>query len=211
MLYSVCRGFRISWELFVSALRAFGWFRVIPLCLVLLFGLISFGYTSAPSLLLRPFYPLEYQDYISKASARYSVDPYLVAAVIECESNWNSEAESYRGAQGLMQLMPDTASDMVRLGLVDGSEYDPEDLSDAETNIMFGCAYLRYLIDYFNGSIDYAIAAYNAGLSNVEEWASAATALHNAITFPETQAYLIRVKNAHKRYQELYAGTFEGM
>ena len=73
---------------------------------------------------------------------------------------------------------------------------------------MFGCAYLRYLLDYYDGALDRAIAAYNAGIGNVEDWVDQDTALHNAITFPETQAYLVRVLNSYNRYEELYAGRF---
>lgn len=188
--------------------RLMSWFRVVPLAAVLGFGAISLAYTSAPALLVKPLYPLAYQEYIAESSAIYGLDPYLVAAVIETESNWNPQAVSHTDAQGLMQLMPVTAHDMAEMNLVDAS-FDPEALDDPETNIRFGCAYLRYLVDYFNGSTDYAIAAYNAGMSNVESWADEPTALHNAITFPETQAYLVRVKNAWGRYQELYAGVFE--
>lgn len=191
--------------------RLLSWFRVIPLGLVLAFGAISFCYTTAPALLFKPLYPLEYQEFIAKASAAYDVDPYLVAAMIETESNWHPNAASQPGARGLMQVMPATADDMAQMGLVDSSQFDPDGLDDPETNIMYGCAYMRYLIDYFGGSTDYAVAAYNAGMSNVEQWATAPTKLHNAITFPETQAYLVRVKNAWGRYQELYRGVFETM
>lgn len=85
---------------------------------------------------------------------------------------------------------------MIAKGLVDGSEYSADNLNDPATNIEFGCAYLSYLLTYFNGSTDSAIAAYNAGMGNVDGWAQQSTSLHNAITFPETQAYLIRVNNA---------------
>ena len=106
-----------------------------------------------------------------------------------------------------MQLMPETASDMISLGLVDSS-YNVSNLSDPATNIEFGCAYLSYLLTYFNGSTDSAIAAYNAGMGNVDGWAQQSTSLHNAITFPETQAYLIRVNNAWVRYKTLYPDRF---
>ena len=106
-----------------------------------------------------------------------------------------------------MQVMPETASDMISLGLVD-SFYDVSNLSDPATNIEFGCAYLSYLLAYFNGSTDSAIAAYNAGMGNVDGWAQQGTSLHNAITFPETQAYLIRVNNAWARYKTLYPDRF---
>ena len=107
-----------------------------------------------------------------------------------------------------MQLLPETAQDMVAKGLVDGSEYDPVNLKDPSTNVEFGCAYLSYLLRFFNGSTDKAIAAYNAGMGNVASWTKNSTVLHNAITFPETQAYLVRVNNAYSRYKELYPTSF---
>ncbi len=180
------------------------WYRTVPLAAVAVFGFIAYVYTFAPSILFKPFYPLEYRAYIAQSAERHTVDPLLVAAVIKAESNWDPASSSTQGAQGLMQLMPETASDMVKLGLVDGDRYDPDDLDDPATSIEIGCAYLAYLIDYFHGSIDLAIAAYNAGLSNASQWSQEDTVLHNAITFPETQAYLIRVNNAWQRYRELY-------
>ena len=185
-----------------------GWLRAIALVPALVFCLISFGYAYAPSALVRPLYPLSYEEDIEAASEAYKIDPYLVAAIIECESNWDPRARSSHGAEGLMQLMPETAQDMVDKGYVDGTLFAADDLLDPETNIIFGCAYLRYLLDYYDGAQDRAIAAYNAGIGNVEDWVAADTSLHNAITFPETQAYLVRVLNAYNRYGELYAGRF---
>lgn len=190
--------------------KLLAWYRAIPLLVLLVMGLISFAFSFSPAAFVSPLYPLEYREDIERASAAYKVDPMLVAAVIDTESNWDIAAVSHRGAQGLMQLMPDTARDMVELGLVDGDLYRPDNLIDPATNITFGCAYLAYLIDYFDGSTDHAIAAYNAGLSHVEDWAQAGTVLHNAITFPETQAYLMRVSTAWARYRELYGSTFTG-
>ena len=192
----------------MSPVRFFRWFRVIPLLALLIFALIAWVYSFAPSELLRWLYPLHYEEAVASSSARHEVDPFLVCAVIEAESGWNANAESHRGATGLMQLMPETARDMVRKGLVDGASYDPENLSYPATNIEFGTAYLSYLLRYFNGSTERAVAAYNAGLSNVEDWVGEGGLLHNAITYPETQAYLVRVQNARSRYQELYADRF---
>ena len=192
----------------MSPVRFFRWFRVIPLLALLIFALIAWVYSFAPSELLRWLYPLHYEEAVASSSARHEVDPFLVCAVIEAESGWNANAESHRGATGVMQLMPETARDMVRKGLVDGASYDPENLSDPATNIEFGTAYLSYLLRYFNGSTERAVAAYNAGLSNVEDWVGEGGLLHIAITYPETQAYLVRVQNARSRYQELYADRF---
>lgn len=184
------------------------WYRVFPLTVVLIFGLVSFAFTFAPSLLFKSMYPLRYEDEITASAATHGVDPYLVAAVIRSESSWDPEASSHQGARGLMQLMPETAQDMVAKGLVDGKRYSCENLEDPAINIEYGCAYLSYLMTYFNGATDRAIAAYNAGMGNVDGWAKQDKLLHNAITFPETQAYLVRVNMAKARYQELYPQAF---
>lgn len=184
------------------------WYRAVPLIVVLIFGLVSFAFTFAPSLLFKSLYPLRYEDEITASASAHGVDPYLVAAVIRSESSWDPEASSHQGARGLMQLMPETAQDMVSKGLVDGKRYSCENLEDPAINIEYGCAYLSYLLTYFNGATDRAIAAYNAGMGNVDGWAKQDKLLHNAITFPETQAYLVRVNMSKARYQELYPQAF---
>ncbi len=188
--------------------RFFSWYRLLPLLIVVVFAAISYVYTYAPAVVFKPFYPLDYESSISASASKRNLDPYLVCAVIKAESNWDPSAQSNQSAVGLMQLLPQTAQDMIDLGLVDGDQYSADQLSDPAQNIEFGCAYLSYLLDYFNGSSDRAIAAYNAGLGNVDGWAQENTALHNAITFPETQAYLIRVNNAWGRYKSLYPDRF---
>lgn len=187
--------------------RLLRWFRVLPMAVVVLLGFISFAYAFAPAAVFGWMYPLHYEDEIRTSSKAHGLDPYLVAAVIEAESNWDPSVHSHRGAQGLMQLMPDTAQEMIDRGLA-SSQCSVGRLDDPACNIEVGCAYLSYLIDYFNGATDYAIAAYNAGLGNVDEWSHSDTALHNAITFPETQAYLARVTMAQQRYKELYPNEF---
>ncbi len=189
--------------------KLLAWYRIVPLFFVAVLGLISYLYSFGPSLLFKPLYPLKYEEEITAAAQDYGVDPYLVAAVISCESGWDPQAESHRGAQGLMQLMPETAQDIVDKGYVDGEVYAADNLYDPETNIRFGCAYLSSLLTYFNGATDKAIAAYNAGMGNVDEWTQTDDLLHNAITFPETQAYLVRVTMAQTRYQELYSTAFQ--
>lgn len=186
----------------------FRWYRSMPLAIVLVFGLISFAFSFAPSLLFKSMYPLRYETEITASASRHNVDPYLVAAVIRSESSWDSEAASNQGALGLMQLMPDTARDMAEKGLVDAKRYPYDSLNDPAVNIEYGCAYLSYLLSYFNGATDRAVAAYNAGMANVDGWTKSDDLLHNAITFPETQAYLVRVNIAKARYQELYPQAF---
>jgi soluble lytic murein transglycosylase-like protein len=92
------------------------------------------------------------EDMIREVSTRYRVDPALVRAVIQTESNWNSTAVSRKGAQGLMQLGPGTAQ---ALGV--SNAFDPKQ------NLDGGVRYLRTLLERYNGDLDRALAAYNAG------------------------------------------------
>lgn len=188
--------------------RFLAWYRVLPLLAVCTFGAFSWIYAYAPAPFFRLLYPLNYEEQILQSATAHGVDPYLVSAVIDTESDWDASALSNRGACGLMQLMPETAHDMVAKGLVDGSQYDADDLTDPDTNIEIGCAYLSYLTTYFNGATDHAVAAYNAGMGNVDSWTSEGADLEDAITFPETQAYLARVTSAYDRYRQLYPEAF---
>ena len=99
-----------------------------------------------------------YDDLILDAAGRHQVSPALVKAVMLVESGFNAHAVSPKGAEGLMQLMPATARE---LGVVDS--FDPEQ------NIAGGTAYLRRMIDRFNGNMDKAVAAYNAGPGAVQK------------------------------------------
>lgn len=86
--------------------RFFTWYRLAPLAVMLVFGLISLVYSYAPAVFFKPLYPIDYEAYVKQSSISHNLDPYLVCAVIKSESNWDSKAESNQGAQGLMQLMP---------------------------------------------------------------------------------------------------------
>ncbi len=93
-----------------------------------------------------------YEDYIIAASNKHGIDPYLVKAVIKAESNFNPLAVSSKNAMGMMQLIPETASD-----------YGVEDPFDPNENIDGGVRFLRDLMNYFDSDLKLALAAYNAG------------------------------------------------
>ncbi|MEJ2112088.1 MAG: transglycosylase SLT domain-containing protein, partial [Acidobacteriota bacterium] len=96
--------------------------------------------------------PEAYNSLISKYANYYELDPSLIHSIIATESGFNPRAVSRKGARGLMQLMPETAS---RLGV--------EDSFDPEQNIHGGVRYFRTLMDMFNNNLDLSLAAYNAG------------------------------------------------
>ncbi len=101
----------------------------------------------------------DYSHIVNNTSKKYNIEPSLVNAVIEVESNWNSKAISKKGAQGLMQLMPATAEEFNII-----NPFNPEE------NIEGGVQYLRYLMDKFNGDIALTLAAYNAGPKRIEKF-----------------------------------------
>jgi len=128
--------------------------------------------------------PSFYGDIISRNCAKYSLEEGLVHAVIKAESNYNSTAVSKKGALGMMQLMPGTA----RLLNVDNP-------LDAEENIGGGSRYLRQMLDEFNGNLDFAIAAYNAGPNAVKR--------HGGIPpYEETRTYVKKVKQYLSTYRQ---------
>lgn len=94
----------------------------------------------------------KYDELIAASAARNGVDPNLMIAVMRQESGFNSRARSYKGASGLMQLMPGTAS---RFGVAN--------IFDPAQNIEGGARYLRFLLDSFNGDVNLTLAGYNAG------------------------------------------------
>ena len=118
----------------------------------------------------------KFAPYIEEAASTYGVDPTLIQAVIQAESNGNPRAISPAGAQGLMQLMPATAKE---LGVKD--PFDPAE------NIMAGTRYLRRLLDRYQGNTRLALAAYNWGMGNLESRPHALP--------KETRDYIARVEN----------------
>ena len=156
-------------------------------------------------------YPLEHEAEIRESSERHGVDPYLACAVIRCESGWDEQAMSHAGAEGLMQIMPETAQTMVNFGLVDPERYPMDALSDPAVNIEYGCAYLGYLAYEFETD-EQIIAAYNAGQMPVRLWvansADADTGFLDAIEYRETRAYVARVLVSYEGYRASYPYAF---
>jgi hypothetical protein len=147
-------------------------------------GLDKNGYVDVPTTEIDHFEPdlsppaqnsSELPELITAASGRYRLDPDLVNSVIRAESGFNAKAVSPKGARGLMQLMPTTAS---KLGI--SNAFDPG------SNVDGGTRYLRELLERYNFDLIKALAAYNAGPQRVEKY-------HGVPPYYETQAYIARI------------------
>ncbi|KFO67121.1 hypothetical protein ER57_12900 [Smithella sp. SCADC] len=125
----------------------------------------------------------KYDELINKAANKFKLDSALIKAIIKAESNFNHRAVSRVGAQGLMQLMPKTASSM-----------NVEDSFHPGKNIEGGARYLRYLLNTYKGNLDLALAAYNAGEKAVAKYN------YNIPPYRETQNYVKRVYSFYKSY-----------
>lgn len=127
--------------------------------------------------------PSSYAGLIRHYAERYDLDEALIMAVIKVESNYRPHVVSSKGAQGLMQLIPETAREL--------NVADPFDPSE---NIRGGSLYLRRMLDRFNGNLELALAAYNAGPTTVQRYGGIPP-------YGETINYIQRVKHHLNRYR----------
>lgn len=127
----------------------------------------------------------DYDKIISKAANKFNLDVALIKAVIKAESNFNHHAVSSKGAKGLMQLMPQTASAL-----------KVDDVFHPENNIEGGARYLRYLLNLYRGNLTLALAAYNAGEGAVAKYN------YNIPPYRETQTYVKRVLAFYQNFSK---------
>jgi len=144
--------------------------------------------------------PLKHEDVIRQQAREKDVDAALIAAVIYSESKF-SESTSSAGARGLMQITRDAANDIERHS--GGTTFRFSDLSDPEINIRYGTFLLRELLDRYGGDEAAALAAYNAGPGNADEWGGGSLTVEG-IPFPETRAYVEEVLEKQREYREEY-------
>ena len=169
---------------------------------VLVCVLTAFG----AKLAVERLFPVEYSRYIHAYAKEYAMDRYLVMGEIKAESNFDPKAISTRNAKGLMQLTDTTALECSeKMGL---NDFQPDDIFDPETNIRMGCYYLSYLLERFDGEIDTALAAYNAGEGNVQKGLedprySPDGKTLSKIPFAETEHYVQKIKIYQNVYQEM--------
>lgn len=153
------------------------------------------------------FYPQKYTAEVEAYSKEFGVEEDLVYAVIHTESRFRPDAESHAGAIGLMQLMPDTFT-WLQENLDGEIRYAQSELKDPAINIRYGTYLLSYLIDLY-GDVGTAVAAYNAGVANVDRWLSDSAYSQDGktlsdIPYEETRNYVQKVFRALEMYDTIY-------
>jgi soluble lytic murein transglycosylase len=144
--------------------------------------------------------PLRHEDVIRQQARAKDLDPALVAAVIYRESKFRDQT-SEAGAKGYMQILPGTAKFIAKRS--GGTEFELHDLANPQINIAYGCWYLRYLIQRYDGNQLAAVAAYNAGHEHVDDWGGSALRMED-IEFPETRQYAEDVFDKREDYAKHY-------
>ena len=151
-------------------------------------------------------YPMTYAPEIRAAAQEFSLDPAYVASVVLAESSFDAEAVSSAGAIGLMQIMPATGEWIA--GKLD-DVFDVQRLYEPSVNLRYGCWYLRFLLDRYDGDMRTASTAYHQGQGRVDEWLQdpeysqdgrTLTAISSAVT----DTYVNRIMESYEHYKELY-------
>jgi len=127
--------------------------------------------------------PAQFEHLIKRYAKQFGVDPNLVRAIIQAESGFDPFATSIKGAQGLMQLMPETAKDL-----------SVQDAYDPEENIRAGVRYLKQMLEKFKGNLSLAVAAFNAGPRAVQQYGTIPP-------YKETKNYVKKVLTYYHLYR----------
>lgn len=153
---------------------------------------------------LRKLFPTPYWDTINTYCKKYSVDKWLVTALIKAESNFNEDAVSHAGAKGIMQVTDETF-----LFCMENTDIESNNIFSPVANIHAGVWYLSHLIKKYDGNTQNALAAYNAGMGNVDKWlkdtrySSDGNTLQN-VPFEETKRYIEKIDRYETIYSILY-------
>ena len=161
-----------------------------------------------PEKVMKKIYPKTYSQYVSKYSKEYNVDPLLIYAVIKVESNFDKNVVSNSNAKGVMQLMDSTAGEVASNIMAD-TTFDSSMLFDPETNIKIGTKYLSELLEKYKGNYYLALAAYNAGIGNVDKWIEQGIIRKDGsdienIPYKETNNYVRKIVRDYEIYEKLY-------
>ena len=162
---------------------------------------------TVPAEILLAYYPLDYGDEIRTHAREAGLPGHLIAGVIRQESAFDPRATSPVGARGLMQLMPNTAREVSRKV---GVAYGPERLYDPDLSVRLGAAYLRELLDRFDGNVELALASYNGGPNRIQRlWRELGPNARlddflETLSLDESRNYVKRILVLADSYRQLY-------
>ena len=183
-------------------------YKIIIGTVIILF-IIAILFVLFKDKLLKILYPKTYSEIISVYAEEYDVEENLIYAVIKAESNFDSQAVSNREAIGLMQIVEETAIDVVNKNQIDvDTENIVEELLDIDNNINIGTKYLSTLLTQY-GNIEVALAAYNAGIGTVNNWIDKqiikadGSDIEN-VPYKETNNYVRKILRDYRIYNDLY-------
>ena len=157
------------------------------------------------NVIIKISYPQKYSEYVEKYAKEYQVEKELIYAMIKAESNFKADAISSKNAFGLMQLLESTANEVAK---EIEQEITKEEILNPETNIHLGTKYLSNLLSKY-GNIELAVAAYNAGIGNVDSWIEKGTIEKDGtnienIPFKETNNYVRKILRDYEMYRKIY-------
>lgn len=162
---------------------------------------------AVPEDALRLYYPLDFQEIITRSAARQGVEPTVIQAMIRQESAFDTGARSHAGARGLMQVMPATGRELARkMGLA----FDTSRMSEPDFSVQLGTAYFRQVLGLFDGNQELALAGYNGGPYRIRRlWTQAAGRVEidqfvESLELSETRTYVKRVLLIADSYRRLY-------
>ena len=179
--------------------------RILSIILILLVIILCVNFDKVKNFTLKKIYKIDYSKYVEKYSKEYDVDKYLIYATIKAESNFNQYAKSSQGALGLMQLLYSTAEEIAPKA---GISITEETIYDAEININLGTKLLSILLQKYDNT-GLALAAYNAGSGNVDNWINKGIIKNDGsdlenIPFQETNNYVRKILMDYEIYLKLY-------
>ncbi|WP_176720495.1 lytic transglycosylase domain-containing protein [Desulfuribacillus stibiiarsenatis] len=174
------------------------WWLLLLILLILFINTDKFWQT---------IYPIQYKSLIWDISEEFQQDPFLIAAIIKVESQYDKRRVSKKGAIGLMQLMPATAQWGAEINNI--TYTDIEELARPDLNIRIGTWYVQYLHKKYNERTPLVVASYNSGPTRVDNWLKDQVwdgTLDNIdqVPFGETRHYLQRIQHFYDIYKRIY-------
>jgi soluble lytic murein transglycosylase len=170
-------------------------------------GYFSSEISQIPRPVWEGLFPKPFWEELKRDATQNHLDPYLVASLIRQESEFNPQAISRANAMGLMQLLPTVGKGLAKEMKI--HHFSSDQLLSADTNLQLGTRYFKHMVDHYDGQVEYALAAYNAGEDRVDDWRRngnfrSVEEFVESIPFTETREYVQAIMRNAILYKLLY-------